>query len=82
LGHEDKIDLLFTDVILPDKTGREIADILRESRPDMKILYTSGYTENSIAHHGVIDSGIHFLPKPYRPKEMVARIRQILNGME
>ena len=71
---------MFTDVVLPGISGKELADKLRELRPDLKILYTSGYTENTIAHQGVVDAGLHFLAKPYLPSALVEKIRAVLDG--
>ncbi|MBR0758139.1 PAS domain S-box protein [Bradyrhizobium jicamae] len=71
-------DLLFTDVIMPGLNGRQLADELSKIRPDLKVLFTSGYTENAIIHHGRLDEGVLLLPKPYRKSEMAAMIRKAL----
>ncbi len=71
--------LLFTDVIMPRMNGRELATKLAAIRPGIKVLYASGYTENVIAHHGVLDEGVEFLAKPYRPTTLAARVRQVLD---
>jgi CheY-like chemotaxis protein len=74
-------DLLFTDVIMPGKmNGRQLADELQRTRPDLKVLYTSGYTENAIIHHGRLDSGVLLLAKPYRKSDLARTIRKALNG--
>lgn len=78
-GHE--FDLLFTDVIMPGAmNGRQLADEIHKSRPGLKVLFTSGYTENAIIHHGRLDSGILLLAKPYRKSDMAAMIRKALAG--
>ncbi|MDA9528560.1 histidine kinase [Bradyrhizobium sp. CCBAU 25338] len=74
-------DLLFTDVIMPGKmNGRQLADELMKSRPDLKVVYTSGYTENAIIHHGRLDSGVLLLAKPYRKSDLAQIIRRALSG--
>ncbi|MEK9284199.1 PAS domain S-box protein [Bradyrhizobium sp. ISRA442] len=73
------IDLLFTDVIMPGAmNGRQLADEAARRRPDLKTLFTSGYTENAIVHHGRLDSGVLLLAKPYRKSELARMIRTAL----
>jgi signal transduction histidine kinase/CheY-like chemotaxis protein len=74
----ERIDLLFTDVIMPGMNGRQLADETRKRRPEIKILYTSGYTENAIVHHGRLDAGVLLLAKPYRRSELAALVRAAL----
>jgi PAS domain S-box-containing protein len=72
-------DLLFTDVILPGTiNGRQLADEVRALRPDLKVLYTSGYTENAIVHHGRLDAGVLLLTKPYRKADLARMVRLAL----
>lgn len=74
-------DLLFTDVIMPGKmNGRQLADEVMKTRPDLKVVYTSGYTENAIIHHGRLDSGVLLLAKPYRKSDLARIIRKALSG--
>ncbi|AMA55213.1 PAS domain S-box protein [Bradyrhizobium sp. CCGE-LA001] len=74
-------DLLFTDVIMPGKmNGRQLADELMKTRPDLKVVYTSGYTENAIIHHGRLDSGVLLLAKPYRKSDLARIIRRALQA--
>jgi PAS domain S-box-containing protein len=78
-GHP--FDLLFTDVIMPGAmNGRQLADEIARRRPGLKVLFTSGYTENAIIHHGRLDTGVLLLAKPYRKSEMAAMIRTALSG--
>ncbi len=75
------IDLLFTDVIMPGSmNGRELADEALKRRPSLKALFTSGYTENAIVHHGRLDAGVLLLAKPYRKSELARMIRVALGG--
>jgi PAS domain S-box-containing protein len=76
-----KVDLLVTDVVMPQMSGKALADELLRQRPTLKVLYTSGYTENTIVHQGIVDPGIHFLEKPYVPAELARRVRRILDGV-
>jgi PAS domain S-box-containing protein len=78
-GH--KFDLLFTDVIMPGAmNGRQLADRLLDGCPDLKVLFTSGYTENAIIHHGRLDSGVLLLAKPYRKSDIARMIRRALDA--
>jgi CheY-like chemotaxis protein len=73
------IDLLFTDVIMPGTmNGRQLVDAATRLRPALRVLYTSGYTENAIVHHGRLDAGVLLLAKPYRKPELARMIRVAL----
>jgi PAS domain S-box-containing protein len=77
----NRFDLLFTDVIMPGvMNGRQLAIEIKRGRPDLKVLFTSGYTENAIIHHGRLDSGVLLLAKPYRKSDMARMIRRALEG--
>jgi PAS domain S-box-containing protein len=81
IGKADAIDLLFTDVIMPGTmNGRQLVDEALKRQPSLKILFTSGYTENAIVHHGRLDSGVLLLAKPYRKSELARMIRMALSG--
>jgi two-component system, cell cycle sensor histidine kinase and response regulator CckA len=72
------IDLLFTDVVMPQMSGRQVFDQIAVFRPGLKALYASGYTEDVIAHHGVLDPTIHFLQKPYSCGALARKVREAL----
>jgi len=77
--HPGPIHLLLTDVIMPEMNGRQLSGSLAEERPDMRTLYISGYASDVIAHHGVVDSGIEFLEKPFGPQDLLRRVREVLD---
>jgi len=77
--HDGAIDLLLTDVIMPGMNGRELGAKLAEQRPGIKLLFTSGYTQNAIAHHSVLDPDVRFISKPYTPTSLSARVREVLD---
>jgi PAS domain S-box-containing protein len=74
------IDLVVTDVVMPGMTGREVVDELRRSLPRIPALFVSGYTQDAIVQRGVLDSGMAFLPKPFTPSTLVARVRALLDS--
>jgi len=78
--HQGVIRLLLTDVVMPDVSGRQLADQLLELRPDMKVLFMSGYTDDAIVRHGVLKEGIAYLQKPFTPDTMARKVRAVLDG--
>ena len=74
-----KVSLLFTDVVMPQMSGRELADLARQHLPTLKVLYTTGYTRNAIVHNGVLDAGKHLLSKPFAIEDLAAKVRSLLD---
>lgn len=72
------VTVLLTDVVMPGKSGRELADAAREMRPDLKVLFMTGYTRNAIVHNGMLDSGTHLLTKPFTLAELELRLERLL----
>ncbi|MBT4504152.1 MAG: response regulator [Gemmatimonadetes bacterium] len=77
--HDGPIHLLLTDVVMPEMSGRQLAENLIPLRPDMKILYMSGYTDDTILRYGIQAGDVDFLQKPFAPKALVTKVRQVLN---
>jgi CheY-like chemotaxis protein len=76
--HAGPIEVLVTDVVMPQMSGRQLADRLVSGRPDLKVLYMSGYTDEAIAPHGILDPGVAFLPKPFSPDALSQKVREVL----
>ena len=79
MGHGGRIDLLLTDVVMPGMSGRELANRLTRIHPETRVLFTSGYTDNAIVHHGVLDEGVSFIGKPYSPSALAKKVREVLD---
>ena len=73
------IDLLLTDVVMPKMSGRQLYDMLAADIPGLPVLYMSGYTDNAIAHHGILDEGTNFIQKPFKPNDLMSKIRAVLD---
>ena len=76
---KDKIDLIILDIIMPKKNGREVFDEARSLKPDIKVLFTSGYPADLIAKQGVLEKGINFIAKPSPTNKMLMIIRELLD---
>jgi CheY-like chemotaxis protein len=77
---QGSIDLLITDVIMPQMSGRELAQRLKVLQPSLKVLYISGYTDDMLAHHGVLESNVFLLQKPFAPDELAKKLREVLDA--
>ena len=75
----DRIALVITDVVMPEMSGRTLARLISDRLPETKILFVSGYTENGVVHHSMLEQGAHFLPKPFTPTVLGAKVREILD---
>ena len=74
-----RIDLLLTDVVMPDINGRDLASRFRKTRPELKVLFMSGYTDDAVVRHGILQEGIAYLQKPFTPKSLVRKVREVLD---
>ena len=80
LAEQPSIALLFTDVVMPEMNGKRLADEARALRPDLNILYTTGYTRNAVVHNGMLDAGVAFLAKPFTIAQLAWKVREVLDG--
>ena len=81
LGHHPEIELLFTDFVLAGgMNGRALSDEVSRRRPDLPVLFTTGYTSNAIVHHGRLDPGMHLIGKPFTYAELASKVRRMLDG--
>lgn len=74
------IQLIITDIVMPEMSGRELTDRLSKICPNMKALYMSGYTKNAIVHNGVLDKDTNFISKPFSLPALTAKVREVLDG--
>ena len=82
LERQPRVDLLFTDVVLPGGlTGAQVAAQARELRPQLRVLFTTGYARNAIVHHGRLDKGVHLITKPFTFNDLAAKVRDVLDGV-
>ena len=76
--HACKIDLLITDVVMPEMNGRELAGQIQSLCPEIKTLFMSGYTANVIVHHGVLSDGVNFIQKPFSIQDLAIKVHEVL----
>ncbi|MCM3884040.1 PAS domain-containing hybrid sensor histidine kinase/response regulator [Frankia sp. R82] len=79
-SHPTRIDLLLTDVVMPQVLGRTVAELVHRHRPDVRVLFMSGYAYPVLAHNGTLDPGLTLLPKPFSEQELLARVREVLDS--
>jgi two-component system cell cycle sensor histidine kinase/response regulator CckA len=77
--HAAEVDLLLTDVVMPEMSGKQLADQLKSQYPELKMMFMSGYTDESIVHHGVLDSSVEFIQKPFTPAALIRKVRDVLD---
>ena len=82
LALQPRVDLLFTDIVMPGMTGRALSDAAALVRPGLRTLYTTGYTRNAVVHNGVLDAGVAFLPKPFSVEQLAAKVRRVLDNQK
>lgn len=78
--YDGEIHLLLTDVVMPELSGNALLTEILPARPDIKVLFVSGYSDDAVVHHGVLDSGAPFLSKPFRPETLARKVREVLDG--
>jgi hypothetical protein len=78
-AYDGEIHLLVTDVVMPNLSGRETAESVRARRPGIRVLYVSGYTDDVITHHGVLEAGTHLLQKPFTTQAFLRKVRDVLD---
>jgi len=80
LAQHDNVALLFTDIVMPDVNGRKLAEMAMETRPGLKVLFTTGFTRNAVVHNGILDAGVNFLPKPFTLDQLARKVRDVIDG--
>ena len=74
------VALLLTDVVMPGMSGRQLADVARTNQPGLKVLYTTGYTQNAIVHNGVLDRDAELISKPFTVDQLARKVRKVLTA--
>jgi two-component system, cell cycle sensor histidine kinase and response regulator CckA len=79
-AHSGPLHLLLTDVVMPRMSGRQVADRVKASRPAVRVMYMSGYTDEAISHHGALEPGTHFMQKPFTADALLRKVREVLDA--
>jgi FixJ family two-component response regulator len=79
-AHEGEIELLVTDVVMPKMSGRDLAEALVLLRPNIKVLFLSGYADRAIIEHGILETGAAFMQKPFTPQALTRKVRDVLDN--
>jgi CheY-like chemotaxis protein len=79
LDEHPKVALLFTDIVMPVMNGRKLAEEALARRPELKVLFTTGFTKNAVVHNGVLDPGVNFIAKPFTLDQLAAKVREVLD---
>ena len=79
LEKHPEVTLLFTDIVMPDTNGRKLADLAAKLRPDLKVLFTTGFTRNAVVHNGVLDHGVNFIAKPFTIDQLAEKVREVID---
>ena len=78
--HAGVVELLLPDVVMPRMSGRALAEAIAAERPETRVLFMSGYTDDAILRHGVLEAGVHFLEKPFAPRVLAGKVREVLDA--
>ncbi len=78
LDEHPEVALLFTDIVMPDVNGRQLADMALQRRPGLKVLFTTGYTRNAVVHNGVVDPGVHLIGKPFTLQQLAQKVHEVI----
>jgi two-component system cell cycle sensor histidine kinase/response regulator CckA len=78
--HAGPVHLLITDVVMPEMSGRQVAEEMASLHPEARVLFVSGYTDDAVVRHGILQEGVHFLPKPFSPIGLARKIREVLDA--
>jgi CheY-like chemotaxis protein len=79
LDEQPKIALLFTDIVMPVMNGRKLAEEALARRPELKVIFTTGFTKNAVVHNGMLDPGVNFIAKPFTLEQLAAKLREVLD---